>query len=155
MKLFLILLLSIGGSGSVYACGSKDYQCLKQKYQQEKSKLNDYSNRYSNEYNYNQKIFVHGKYDSTPVEINGKYNHNIRVYANNTEVIGGNDASVINVDKNSYRNKITINASGIIRNEARSIVSMDTCVALICDRSHSNQGVIVNINNANISNTVR
>lgn len=139
-----------------YACGVKDYDCIKEQYNQSKKATYGYDNKYQTGYNYNEKVIVKGQYDSSPVELDGRYNHNIRVYANGTNINSGTGtASIVNIRPSAYHNRVTVNATGTIRQSASSKASYDTCVALVCNRSSSGQGVIVNIRNAQVTNTVK
>lgn len=152
---YCILLLALICTHS-YACGTKDYDCIKEQYNQSKKAVYNYDNKYQKEYNYNEKIIVKGQYDSSPVKLDGRYNHNIRVYANGTNINSSTGtASIVDIKPLAYHNQVTVNATGTIRQSASNMTSYDTCVALVCNRSSSEQGVIVNIRNAQVTNTSR
>lgn len=152
--LLLIALLAIFNIS--HACGFKDYECIKQTQLRSQQASEQHLKRYNQDYQYNERHFVSGRYDNTPVQLTGRYNHNVQVYAHNSSVTGiGNDASIVSIDHNTQHNRVTINATGNIQNTAVAMTSQSVCASLVCNRSHSGKGIIVNINNATVTNTIK
>lgn len=141
----------------IYACTPKDYNCIKDNYIQSKKNIDQKSYNQVKNYNYNQKHYISGQYDQAPIQLNDYYNHNIKIYARNTQVTNtGGNASIVNIGSSSHYNRITLNATGNIQNTAIDIRSKDICVSLICSQNNANNNTFdININNANINHTIR
>ncbi len=158
MKKIAVLLVILPSVGYA-SCGYKDYQCIKQEYNRSKVASYDYAKRYNKSYNTNKKIYLHGKYNSSPIDLDSNHNRNVKIYANNTRVNSSdNTASLINLHPSSRHNynNISLNVTGNIQNTATSIASTDTCSALVCNRDkNGTSGITVNIRNASISNTIK
>lgn len=155
---YLIVVLLLSFFNTSYACGYKDYDCIKQQKNQNSLAVNQHTDKYNKDYHYNQKYFVYGNYDQTPVQLDSHHNHNIRIYAHNSHVTSNHsDAAIVSIDNSSRHNNITLNATGNIRNTSTNndIRSSAICVSLVCNHGDNAKGITVNIKDANITNTVK